>query len=170
MVKNNELILCKCGCGRSRWKYDSRGRLKTYIKGHSTKGKVRSDIHRERLRIAQTGKKLSEETRKKISLATKGSNNPMYGKHHTERVKQFISKLNTKERVGYSRLHVRIRNKLSKPQFCQMCNIKPPYDVACITNIYEDDLVNWAWYCRSCHKKYDHQLMRIKKIGGRIIY
>ena len=39
-------------------------------------------------------KKLSEETKKKISEASKGEKHPMYGKHHTEETRQKISKSN----------------------------------------------------------------------------
>jgi len=35
---------------------------------------------------------ISEETRAKLSLATKGENNPFYGKHHTKETKAKISK------------------------------------------------------------------------------
>lgn len=166
MERDNELILCSCGCGKTRWKYDSRGRSRTQIKGHSLKGKERSEIHRQRLRLVNINKKLSEETCKKISEALKGEKNGMFGKHHTEAVKQFIGRINTKQKVGYKRLHVRIRNKLPKPEYCQMCNKVPPYDVACVTNIYEDDLINWSWYCRSCHKKYDYKLNKKYVLEG----
>lgn len=40
---------------------------------------------------AHTGKKLSDVTKQKISLATCGNKNPMYGHKHTKNVKQFIS-------------------------------------------------------------------------------
>jgi RNase P subunit RPR2 len=155
-----ELILCDCGCGNTRPKYDNRGRLRTQIKGHSTKNKERSELHRKRLSEALKGHKISEEQKMKLSQRFKGQNNPMYGKHHTEEVKQFISKLNTKEKVGYSRLHYRIRNKLPKPDLCSMCNKKLPYDVACITNIYDENLINWKWYCRSCHKIHDYKIKK----------
>ena len=37
------------------------------------------------------GKKLSEETRKRISEMNKGENHPFYGKHHTDEAKKKIS-------------------------------------------------------------------------------
>lgn len=40
--------------------------------------------------IALTGKKLPSEHKKKISAATKGENNPMYGKHHSEETRQVL--------------------------------------------------------------------------------
>jgi hypothetical protein len=44
---------------------------------------------------AHTGKILTDETKRKISLVVSGKGNPMYGHHHTKKVKQFIS-LNNK--------------------------------------------------------------------------
>lgn len=41
------------------------------------------------------GKKVSEDTRKKMSDSHKGENNHFYGKHHTEEVKNKLSKINT---------------------------------------------------------------------------
>lgn len=38
------------------------------------------------------GTKSSAETKKKISAATRGQNNPMYGRHHTEETKEKIRK------------------------------------------------------------------------------
>jgi len=46
--------------------------------------------------------------------------------------------------------------KLSpKPEVCQFCFNKSPYDLACIGE-YNTDLMNWKWSCRSCHQKYDY--------------
>jgi ribosomal protein L29 len=163
-----EMILCGCGCGKIRPKYKIRNgkeikcEPRFMIKGHANRGVTFSNERLRNMSLAQIGKKLSEETKRKLSERFKGKNNPMYGKHHTEEVKQFISKLNTKEKVGYSRLHVRIRNKLPKPELCSMCNKKLPYDVACITHSYDENLINWKWYCRSCHKIHDY---KIKKEG-----
>ena len=44
--------------------------------------------------MVNKGKKLSKETRRKISEANKGKNNPMYGKHHTEETKRNIGRKN----------------------------------------------------------------------------
>jgi len=44
------------------------------------KGKKHSEESKEKNRQNHLGKKLSEKTKKKISISTKGENNPMYGK------------------------------------------------------------------------------------------
>jgi len=43
--------------------------------------------------MSEAHKNPSEETRRKMSDATKGENNPMYGKKHSEETKQKISKM-----------------------------------------------------------------------------
>lgn len=47
-----------------------------------------SESTKEKLRIANTGKILSEETKHKIAESMRGESNPFYGKHHTETTKQ----------------------------------------------------------------------------------
>lgn len=46
------------------------------------------------------GKKQSKESRKKRSESEFGNKNPMYGRHHTEEVKKYISQLNKGKRTG----------------------------------------------------------------------
>jgi hypothetical protein len=46
------------------------------------------------------GKKHSEETRKRISKALAGSNNPMYGKKHSEEIKRKMSISKLRRRKG----------------------------------------------------------------------
>jgi hypothetical protein len=29
-------------------------------------------------------------------------------------------------------------------------------ELACITEIYNEDLKNWAWFCKSCHMEWDN--------------
>ena len=45
-------------------------------------------------RMANSGYKLREETKQKMSKSRKGSGNSFYGKHHSERTKQRLSDLN----------------------------------------------------------------------------
>jgi group I intron endonuclease len=55
------------------------------------------------------GKKITEETKKKLGLLNSGKNNPMYGKNHTEKTKQKIVDALTGKLVK-----VETRNILSK--------------------------------------------------------
>lgn len=58
------------------------------------------DFIREKLRKAQLGKKLSLETRKKMSLNNQGSKNGFYGKTHSEENKKKISEWVSKNYIG----------------------------------------------------------------------
>jgi len=60
--------------------------------------------------------------------------------------------------VGYGKLHGWVRSRLPKPDICPCCEEKPPYDLANYTQIYNRDLDNWVYLCRSCHMKLDYKL------------
>ena len=73
-------------------KYDST----TCSKSCGRKGAKFTATHLANMSKSQMGKKRSEETKLKISKATIGKLNPMFGKKHTQKVKNFISKRNYK--------------------------------------------------------------------------
>jgi group I intron endonuclease len=54
-------------------------------------GKHHSSETREKLRQANLGKKLSNETKQKISNSILCSKNPFYGKHHSEETRKILS-------------------------------------------------------------------------------
>ena len=56
-------------------------------------GKHHSEDTRKKMSEATKGKHLSEETRKKISDALNGENHPMFGKHHTAEARKKIGKV-----------------------------------------------------------------------------
>lgn len=68
----------------------------------STLGTTLTIEHKKKLSLAHTGLKHSKETIDKISLASKGENNPMYGKRHTVESKRKIS-INTRSGMLASR-------------------------------------------------------------------
>ena len=98
-MSNEQIPLCKCGCGRPV-KKNSRGKFNLFINGHNSKGKnnpfygkrhtketkqkirqARLGTHlsletRQKISIAEQGHPCSEETRKKLSIAKSGE------KHH----------------------------------------------------------------------------------------
>ena len=98
---------------------------------------------------------------------SKGGNNPRYNKKNSEIHRFRISaakkgKPNVKNRrknngqwkndnVSYGALHDWIKYNLPKPDLCQMCNLVPPYDLVCVTGIYNREFINWKYYCRRCH-------------------
>ena len=58
-------------------------------------------------------------------------------------------------KIAYTSLHAWVRRNLVMPQFCEICQLYPPRDVANITGIYDRDFSNWKYMCKSCHFKYD---------------
>jgi hypothetical protein len=61
--------------------------------------------------------------------------------------------------VGMSGLHCWINRNKPKPEsgLCEVCNINPFRDAACITGIYNRDFENWKYTCHSCNIKSDFE-------------
>lgn len=73
-------ILCKCGCGQLRPKFDNRGGERNYIYGHSNKGKKqigRKWTNDEKIRLSKTKIQLHKEGKIKLNsgIFKKGENN-----------------------------------------------------------------------------------------------
>lgn len=66
----------------------------TCSKSCGLKDKPKSKDHIRKMRLVNLGRKDSEETKIKKSVATKGKNNPMYGRLQSQLVKDAISKAN----------------------------------------------------------------------------
>ena len=79
MVKRIMSKLCSCGCGKEvTWNRYSK-QYNNFISGHSSRGKISprkgqkvSDETRLKMRLAQLGKKQSEELKRKLSSIRKG--------------------------------------------------------------------------------------------------
>lgn len=63
--------------------------------------------------------------------------------------------------VGYAALHEWIQRYLSKPELCQDCEQKPPYDLANISQKYKRELTDWEWLCRRCHMIKDGRMTNL---------
>ena len=46
------------------------------------------------------------------------------------------------------------KNKL-KPDYCEICNEKPPEQVANLSGEYKEDVDDFMWLCISCHRVLD---------------
>jgi len=64
----------------------------------ANKGRVFSKEWRDKLSRALMDKKVSLEARKKMSLAKKGCNSPMLGKHHSEETKAKLREIRLKQK------------------------------------------------------------------------
>lgn len=76
--------------------------------------------------------------------------------------------------VGKTALHMWVRRYIPKPNTCDECKIKPPLDLANISNKYNPktytrDFKNWLWLCRSCHMKIDGRVSNLNR-GGKLPY
>lgn len=135
-----EFVYCSCNCGFTLPKYDYQGRERRFLKGHSSKDIKLSEERKQKLLMANIGRKLSEEHRRKIGEAQKGEKN-----------KNWLG-----DNVGYSGLHYWIRKHLPKSKKCHLCKERTPKEVACITSVYNREFKNWAWLCYQCHRDWDN--------------
>lgn len=131
--------------------------------------KPHSEATKQKLRELNLGKKLSLETRQKMSVAFRrgfeeGSRVAKKGQN------SHFSRL-TKERcpswkgdwVGNDALHDWVRKENPPPQCCSFCNKEKKLDLANKEGIYDRNFKNWMWLCRKCHINYD--IARRKKAG-----
>jgi len=107
-------------------------------------GRLHTDEAKEKIRQSKLRRPRSEETRMKISQSRLG---------------KYMEKQNNNwkgDNVGNGKLHEWVRTRIPMPEFCQICEIKPPEDLANITGEYTRELTNWQYLCRKCHYWYDH--------------
>lgn len=67
------------------------------------------------------------------------------------------------DKVGIYSLHEWIKNRFPKPKRCQKCKLKPPIDLANISQEYKRDLLDWEWLCRRCHMIKDGRMKNLKQ-------
>lgn len=109
-----EKVLCKCGCGEFREKYDKRGRLKSFIFGHqqlkkqtetsklknklSHLGKKATEKTKKLMRIKHLGIKKSESTRNKLSISNFRYGSKVFYRTQARKIMElYLSRKLTKE-------------------------------------------------------------------------
>lgn len=132
-----------------------------HISGMS--GKKHSEEAKKKLSLAHKGKKykpMSEEGRKNISLAH-------IGKKLSVATRKKMSKSRMEENNGfwkgdkikYGGLHQWVSKMLGKPRFCEDCGNREfnhrQYHWANISRQYKRILSDWRRLCVKCHKKFD---------------
>lgn len=103
-----------------------------------------------------------------------GSNNPNFGKSHTEEVKEKLRKLHLNEgsptwkgdKVGKSAVHRWVKSRKTKPEVCEHCKIKEATDLSSTNHTYTRNLNEWEWLCRKCHVKKDGGSWKPKKYAN----
>jgi len=147
--RENPIVQCKrYGCTKAFTKYFVREsgqirweKAREYCVGHYLRIPTTLEKMGIKLRLANLGKRRSEEDKQKIRLSKLGNKNPMW----------------KEDDVGYYALHAWIKRNKPKPQsgLCEICNAAPLCDTACVTLIYNRKFENWKYLCRSCHAKVD---------------
>lgn len=94
--------------------------------------------------IIPKGTKFTQEHKQKIALAKLGERNPEW----------------KGDNVCNTALHQWVRRHLKRPELCQICNNKPPHDLANITGTYNREFCNWKYLCRKCHMLSDGRLLK----------
>jgi hypothetical protein len=110
---------------------------------------------------------ISEETRQKIIEARKRQI-MLRGSQHSR------WKGEKGDNIDLPMLHNWIRKWMPRPEFCEICNVKKPYDLANINikyncDTYNRDFKNWGWLCRKCHQISDGRASRRDPKTGRWI-
>ncbi len=134
----------------------SEGRLKR----KQELGYLNSPETREKISQTHLGKKATQETKDKMSLAKKGKvpkNIVLFLKkaHEVVKPKGELSYHWKGDKVGYGGLHDWIRKQLGTPQKCVRCGTTEAkrYEWCNISGEYTRDLSDWERLCVSCHRK-----------------
>jgi len=94
-------------------------------------------------------------------------------KEHIEKLRKSLKGINKGEKnsmwkgdeVGYNALHGWVRRHKPKPELCEKCKEKKPYDLANISGEYKRDINDFEWLCRKCHMKSDDRLQNLIKFS-----
>jgi hypothetical protein len=123
----------------------------------SLTGMIRSKETRTKMRLVQLGnqnwlnRNHLKASRDKMSQNFTGEGNPMYGRT-CEKHPQWKG-----DKASYSAIHLHLRKYNPQPKSCMDCDIvTTKLDLACVTGIYDRNLKNYRYLCRSCHSKIDN--------------
>ncbi|MCC6691363.1 MAG: hypothetical protein IT235_07500 [Bacteroidia bacterium] len=67
------------------------------------------------------------------------------------------------DKVGYYSLHTWVKNRIIKPNKCQMCSNVGFVELSNIGHTYKRNLTDWEWLCRKCHMIKDGRMEIMKK-------
>ena len=129
----------------------------------SGKGKIISSKTIQKMVKSRSGYKHSEETKKKISNSNSGKKSPWTAERNRINSKEKHSRWKGNDaKLSYPGIHYRMKLFIKKPEFCEMCHIKPPYDLANKSGQYLFDTNDWYYLCRSCHALTDERIYYIR--------
>jgi len=97
--------LCKCGCKKSTTREEN-----NFIQGHNLKNRIVAVETKRKISEAlkginnpNYGKHFSEVTRKKMSKARKGKKNSFYGKQHSAKTREKMHKEHKKGQIAWNK-------------------------------------------------------------------
>lgn len=151
------------------------------------KGKKLSPEHKEKMRqaklgvkgIGMTGKSHSDETKEKMRLKKLGCVPWNKDKKMTDEYREIMRKAQTGKKNYNSRdekawnwkgdeaslcaIHIWVKRRKPKTEFCEECKIKTPIDLANISQEYKRDINDFEWLCRKCHMIKDGRINKIPR-------
>lgn len=119
----------------------------------------------------QKGNKLGFITRPGRDYS--GKNNPNFGKKHSIESKELIRKARLAMPLtgkSYTAVHNWARRFVPKPEFCVICNKKPPDDLSNTGHTYKRTVADWEWLCHSCHMWKDGRQINLKQYEKKNIH
>lgn len=69
------------------------------------------------------------------------------------------------DKVGLSGVHLWLKRRYKKPEFCQDCRKNKAMDLANISGNYKRDINDFEWLCRHCHMSKDGRLEKLKQMA-----
>lgn len=108
------------------------------------------------------GQKHSEEAKRKNREAHLGKKGWSSGKKRPEMQGEKHPQWKG-DKVGYSGLHMWVRDQLGTPSYCAYCqttNAKK-FEWANISHAYKRELSDWIRLCVSCHHLYDRNKIKL---------
>jgi 5-methylcytosine-specific restriction endonuclease McrA len=141
------------------------------------RGQHQSEEAKIKIKLARARQVITSETRKKLSLANKGTKNPFYGKHHTQETIDQIRR-NQKDQSGpkcwkwnggtmhYWNEQAKIRDHYT----CRICGLYDP-EIVQVDHIKRKSkypelkfkLDNLQTLCPNCHARKTIQELKTKK-------
>lgn len=145
-------------CKQCKKKYSGRGKFfcsqkcqGKYIRGVPTwnKGKSGNDFKKHYKNpnsfIGMKGKKHTKESIDKNRIAHLGEKNPAW----------------KGDNISIRSLHAWVKRHKPKPEYCECCRKRKPFDLANISQKYKRDINDYEWICRKCHMKKDGRSIKV---------
>lgn len=107
------------------------------------------------------GKPKSEETKRRMSIASKGMKKPWTAERNKKYRTLGDRHTNWKgDEVGYIAMHNWAHRHVKLKESCESCGSIKRLEMANISQQYKRELTDWKTLCRVCHLAYDLEFRR----------